>query len=137
MRMENFPEPASDPEAEGLPEIADDERTAYDDVDADGTEVAALPGDSPLAVDRYGVTPEEARLGEPLDYKLAREQFDGRGHALDEDVEVDDSDGVDMASDELDLPDYDTGLADAGPIEPDRSAVSMYDRDDFDDGGRP
>ena len=71
--MDNFPEPVSDPEAEGLPDTADDDRTAYDDVDSpriyDGPDPAALPGDSPLAVDRYGVTPEEAEdvfFHEPL-----------------------------------------------------------------------
>src|SRR5690242_1924781 len=110
MRMDNFPEPVSDPEAEGLPETADDDSTAYDDVEtgriADGPDPAPLPGDSPLAVDRYGTTPEEARLGESLDYKLGRENYDGRGDAVPrpaDDTTEDPSDLVDMASEDVDL----------------------------------
>jgi hypothetical protein len=74
MRKDNYPHPVSDTEAEGLPATADDDSTAYDDVEtgriADGPDPAALPADAPLAVDRFGTTPEEARLGESLDYKL-------------------------------------------------------------------
>jgi hypothetical protein len=149
MRMENFPEPVSDPEAEGLPETADDDRTAYDDVDspreADGPEPAPLPHDSPVAVDRYGVTPEEARQGESLDYKLAREMFDGRGDAVGNDDTVEptaadriEGDDVDMGNDEFDRPDRDAGLADEQWLEPLDSEVSMYDRPGVvPDAGRP
>jgi hypothetical protein len=141
--MDNYPEPVSDPEAEGLPGTADDDRTAYDDTDspreADGPDPAPLPHDSPMAIDRYGVTPEEARLGESLDYKLARETFDGRGSASSPPPEYDDSDAVDMGSDEIDLPDLDVGLADDDSlIESDDSPVSLYDRPGaVPDGGGP
>jgi hypothetical protein len=98
---DNFPRPVSDPEAEGLPEYADDDSTAYDDVEsgriADGPDPAPLPTDHPLAVDRYGTTAEEALRGESLDYKLAREDaaegdtatesVDDEGDALTEDVD--------------------------------------------------
>lgn len=80
MRNDSFPHPVSDPQAEGLPEHADDDSTAWDDVEsgrvADGPEPAALPSDVPLAVDRYGTTAEEQRLGESLEYKLEQEQPD-------------------------------------------------------------
>src|SRR5688572_28309480 len=80
MREDTYLRPVSDPEAEGLPGTADDDSTAFDDVGspriADGPDPAALPGDQPLAVDRFGTTAEEARLGESLDYKLARERDD-------------------------------------------------------------
>ena len=80
MRTEDFPTPVSDPEAGGLPGTADDDSTAWDDVDsprvADGPDPAALPldrDDRPLAVDHFGTTAEEAREGESLDLKLGRE----------------------------------------------------------------
>src|SRR4051812_21438577 len=85
MREDNYPQLVSDPEAEGLPGTADDDSTADDAVDtgrwADGPDPAALPGDSPAEADHFGVTPDEARDGESLDYKLARERFDSRSDA--------------------------------------------------------
>ena len=125
MREDNYPEPVSDPEAEGLPGTADDDSTAYDDVDsprvADGPDPAALPGGLPLAVDRYGTTAAEARLGEPLDYRLAQEEPD---------VGVDDRSGhpddVDLVDDVTDRPDPDAGLFDAGVPAYD-GEVSEYD----------
>ncbi|GAB2650802.1 DUF5709 domain-containing protein [Kribbella swartbergensis] len=72
--------PVSDPEAEGLPDTADDDSTAYDDVDsariADGPDPAALPADRPLASLDYGTTPAEARTPEPLADRLDREEPD-------------------------------------------------------------
>ena len=45
---------------DGLPGTADDDSTAYDDVESEreagGPDPAALPVDSPLAVDRFGTT---------------------------------------------------------------------------------
>ncbi len=99
MRQDNYPNAVSDPEAEGLPGYADDDSVADERHEsgriADGPDPAALPSDVPLAVDRYGTTAEEARQGEPLDYKLAQEQPEhhrtGRnydeGDALTEDVD--------------------------------------------------
>jgi hypothetical protein len=80
MREDNYPKPVSDPESEGLPDTADDDSTAYDDVDsgrqADGPDPAALPADRPLAVNRFGTTAEEQRAGESLDYRLSQEEPD-------------------------------------------------------------
>jgi hypothetical protein len=121
MRQDNYPHAVSDPEAEGLPGYADDDSVADERREsgriADGPDPAALPSDTPLAVDRYGTTAEEARLGEPLDYKLAQEQPEhhrtgpgtDEGDALTEDV--DNFDGASIA-----------------PIQPNPdSPVSMYD----------
>jgi hypothetical protein len=124
MRQDNYPHPVSDPEAEGLPDYADDDSIADERQlsgrIADGPEPAALPSDVPLAVDRYGTTAEEQRLGEPLDYKLAREEPDptarprtgpgnDEGDALSEDVD-------NFHGDEI------------PPIQPNPdSPVSMYD----------
>jgi hypothetical protein len=72
--------PVSDPEAEGLPGTADDDSTAYDDVDsariADGPDPAALPADHPTASLDYGTTPREAATPEPLADRLDREEPD-------------------------------------------------------------
>jgi hypothetical protein len=129
MREDNYPDLVSDPEAEGLPATADDDSGASDELAtrraADGPDPAPLPGDQPLAVDRYGVTPEEARLGESLDYKLARESGDELSRR---DPAPSRGDDVDLGSDELDRPDPDAGLVDETPILPDDSPVSMYDR---------
>lgn len=81
MRDDEYPTPVSDPEADGLPDTADDDSTANDDVEtgreADGPAPAQLPGDRmPVAVDRYGTTAEEQLDGESLDYKLQRESFE-------------------------------------------------------------
>ncbi len=77
MRNDDYPTPVSDPESEGLPGTADDDSTAYDDVDtgrqADGPDPAMLPADHPLAVDRFGTTAEEQRVGQSLDDRLAEE----------------------------------------------------------------
>ena len=93
-----YPKPVSDPAADGLPEYADDDSTAWDDVDspraADGPEPAPLPPDredGPLAIDEYGTTAEEQRRGEPLDHRsrtsrpsisLSFSDLDGRWNGL-------------------------------------------------------
>src|SRR3954453_3458099 len=140
MPDDTFPHPVSDPEAQGLPEVADDDSTAWDDVAtgriADGPDPAALPldrDDRPLAVDRFGTTPEEARQGESLDLKLDREIPDpalaepaGRPDAPDTATEAYDPDALDT---ELDAVDPATPL-DTEPVDPNLdSPVSMYDTD--------
>ncbi|GAA0910811.1 hypothetical protein [Virgisporangium aurantiacum] len=120
-RGDNYPHAVSDPEAEGLPGYADDDSVADERREsgriADGPDPAALPSDTPLAVDRYGTTAEEARLGEPLDYKLAQEQPEHHrtGPNTDEgDALTDDVDNLRDAS--------------IAPIQPNPdSPVSMYD----------
>jgi hypothetical protein len=150
MRDDNFPDPLSDPEAEGLPETADDDSTAYDDVhtgrEADGPSPASLPSDVPLGFEHFGITQEEARLGESLDLKLARETPDvkplpetaPRPDATDS-PDAGEAFDADALTEDLDLVDPDTGpLGDGSYVEPNLdSVVSLYDRPDFvvDDGG--
>jgi hypothetical protein len=142
MRDDNFPTPVSDPEADGLPDVADDDSTAWDDVESgrisDGPDPAALPldrDDRPLAVDAYGTTPEEARVGESLDHKLAREVPDPALSGAGERPDVvaspvaGESFDPDAISTEVDAVDADTALdLDMAPIQPNRdSPVSLYD----------
>jgi hypothetical protein len=59
----------------GVPEYADDESTAWEDVrESDPAPLPPDREDGPLALDEYGTTEEEQRLGEPLDDRLAREE---------------------------------------------------------------
>jgi hypothetical protein len=140
MPEDTFPHPISDPEADGLPGVADDDSSAWDDVDtgrsADGPDPAALPldrDDRPLAVDSFGTTPEEARQGESLDLKLDREVPDPAlavprepSDAPTSGPETYDPDAI---GEELDAPDPTTPL-DTGPVDPRlESPVSMYDLD--------
>lgn len=68
----------NDPESEGIPDVADDESTAYDDPEHprfdDGPR--SLPVDEPVAVDDYGVTAYETSHDEPLKARLVREEHD-------------------------------------------------------------
>jgi Family of unknown function (DUF5709) len=137
MREENFPRPVSDPELEGVPEYADQDSTAWDDVESprisDGLDPAPVPGDRPLGLDHYGVTPEEARLGESLDYKIDREVPDTASDpsAIDEDAAV---------TADADAPDPDTALVFSDPpvSTGTDSAVSTYDAtDDLFEPGDP
>ncbi|WP_428963701.1 DUF5709 domain-containing protein [Micromonospora fluostatini] len=132
MRDDEYPTPVSDPEAEGLPDTADDDSTANDDVatgrEADGPEPAQLPGDrAPVAVDRYGTTAEEQLDGESLDYKLAREQYerpadDPLAGPVDPDIaaEADSEEAAAQAQ-------LDADVIEPGPTSDPRSPVSLYD----------
>src|SRR3954469_5199750 len=129
MRDDDYPTPVSDPEAEGLPGTADDDSTAYDDVDtgrvADGPDPAALPAEHPLAVDKFGTTAEEQREGESLDYRLAQEQpdiqpedpLDSPGALADEAI---DEQGAAQARLDADV------YGESPTSDPD-SAISLYD----------
>jgi hypothetical protein len=140
MRADEYPNPASDPEALGLPGTADDDSTAWDDVDtgreSDGADPAALPPDredGPLGMDRYGTTPQEQAEGEGLDRKLDREipdpalqEVSGRPDTEPSPIAAESFD-PDAVGEDLDAVDRDTDLEEA-PIEPNRdSPVSMYD----------
>jgi hypothetical protein len=144
MREDEFPHPVSDPEAEGLPGTADDDSSAWDDVDspriADGPEPGILPRDredGPLAIDTYGTTPEEARIGESLERKLGREvpdpALEGAGPRPDtvpSPIAVEEFD-PEPAGDGLDVVDEGTALEDQDPVDPRLdSKVSMYDTGD-------
>lgn len=138
--MDNYPHPVSDPESVGLPGTADDDSTAWDEVDtgreADGPDPAPLPldrDDRPLAVDCFGTTPEEAREGESLDLKLDREVPDpalqdaeARTDTVASPIAAESFD-PDAVGEGLDTVDRDTAL-DEAPVEPNLSSpVSMYD----------
>jgi hypothetical protein len=127
MREDDFPTPVSDPAAEGLPDTADDDSTAYDDVDsgriADGPDPAALPSDTPVAVDRFGTTAEEQLAGSPLDARLAQEEPDV---LAEEPGAEDDGDVADEDSDER--AQFDADVAGPGPESDPDSPVSLYDR---------
>jgi hypothetical protein len=132
MRDDEYPTPVSDPEAEGLPQTADDDSTANDDVytgrEADGPEPAQLPADRmPVAVDRYGTTAEEQLDGESLDYKLGREVYerpadDPLAGPIDPDItaEADSDEAAAQAQ-------LDADVLNPGPTSDPRSAVSLYD----------
>jgi hypothetical protein len=80
MSPDQYPKPVTDPEAEGLPDYADDDSFADPERAtsrvADGPEPAALPSDHPLAVDDFGTTATEQLEGEPLEDRLSREEPD-------------------------------------------------------------
>ncbi|MFI6821993.1 DUF5709 domain-containing protein [Micromonospora sp. NPDC050187] len=132
MRDDEYPTPVSDPEAEGLPDTADDDSTANDDVEtgreADGPDPAQLPGDrTPVAVDRFGATAEEQRDGESLDYKLGRERYerpadDPLAGPVDPDIaaEADSEEAAAQAQ-------LDADVLNPGPTSDPHSPVSLYD----------
>ncbi|MEU3453139.1 DUF5709 domain-containing protein [Micromonospora sp. NPDC006766] len=132
MRDDDYPTPVSDPEAEGLPDTADDDSTANDDVltgrEADGPEPAQLPADrDPVAVDRFGTTAEEQLDGESLDYKLQREAYerpadDPLAGPVDPGIaaEADSEEAAAQAQ-------FDADVIDPGPTSDRHSPVSLYD----------
>jgi hypothetical protein len=143
MRDDEFPTPVSDPEAEGLPDTADDDSTARDDVDtgraADGPNPAALPADRPLAVDRFGNTAEEQLDGESLDYKIAREQSE---RPVDDPLagSVDPAIAAEADSEEAAAEaQLDADVINPGPTSDPHSPVSIYDHGNLGDapGGGP
>ena len=135
MRDDNYPAQPSDPEAEGLPDTADDDSTAYDDVVsgrwADGPNPAALPSDRAQAIDRFGTTAEEQRAGESLHYRLSQEEpdvqpvdpLDSPGALADEAI---DEQGAAQAR-------LDADVFGESPTSDPNSKVSMYDFGQLDD----
>jgi hypothetical protein len=138
MRTHNpYPRPINDPEADGIPTHADDDSTAFDDLDLDSPRVAdgatsmALPPDredGPEAMDDFGTTAEEQLRGEPHDMRLTREEPD----LTPDDVWVDSDPRL---ADEATTEDAtaqvrtDADIMDEGPIDPDLgSTVSSYER---------
>ncbi|WP_431915452.1 DUF5709 domain-containing protein [Micromonospora wenchangensis] len=132
MRDDEFPTPVSDPEALGLPDTADDDSTADDDVltgrEADGPDPAQLPGDrTPVAVDHFGTTADEQLDGESLDYKLDREQYERRADdplagPVDPDIAAEAENEEAAAQAQLDA-----DVLDPGPASDPDSPVSLYD----------
>jgi hypothetical protein len=132
---DSYPRPINDPAADGIPEHADDDSTAYDDVDsprvADGLQSMALPGDredGPEILDDFGTTAAEQLHGESLDGRLAREEPDIGA----DDVWVD---GDRRLTDEATTEDAarqvgtDADIMDDGRVDPGLgSTVSAYER---------
>lgn len=121
----DYPQPVSDPEAEGLPDVADDDSTADNPAasvrEADGPRPVALPGDEPEGIDRFGTTPQEALRGPAMDDRLRQEEPDldleGTGEAgpageVGRLVGPDQGAGVDQEGSEVA---YDAGTAGGGP----------------------
>jgi hypothetical protein len=137
----DYPTQVSDPESSGLPDTADDDSTAYDEVDsgrwADGPDPAALPGVGPGGgATRFGNTAEEARAGESLDRRLRQEEpdiqvqdpLDSPGPLADEAI---DEQSAAQAS-------LDADVFGESPTSDPNSAISMYDDGQLDGAsGRP
>src|SRR4051812_3621409 len=135
--FDSYPRPVSDPAADGLPETADDDSYADDELDrtrvADGPSPYPAPPDredGPASLNDYGTTAEERREGESLSRRLRREQPDvsaasvaiDPGPALAADADLDDS----LAQLEDDVEDLEEG----DPVDPRLdSAVSVFDRE--------
>jgi hypothetical protein len=138
---DEYPHLLSDPEALGIPDVADDDSSARDEVEtvreADGPAPAAIPldrDDRPEGIDRFGTTAEEQREGESLDDKLTRETSDPAMRDVSErrdvtpsPIEVESFD-PDPLTEETDRVDDETALDDTGPVDPRAdSPVSLYD----------
>jgi hypothetical protein len=134
MRDNDYPAEVSDPEAAGLPDTADDDSTAYDEVNsgrwADGADPAALAGAGPGGSNRFGDTAEEALQGESLDRRLRqeepdvgaeREQVPARRDPVDETVD----DSEELA--------FDRDVWEDGPTSDPKSQISLYDDGQLDE----
>ncbi|MFB9235315.1 DUF5709 domain-containing protein [Plantactinospora siamensis] len=134
MRDDDYPTPLSDPEADGLPDTADDDSSANDDVatgrEADGPDPAPLPPDredGTLELDHFGLTADEQLDGESVNYKLARERSerdvnDPLAGAVDPGIaaEADSEEAAAQAQ-------LDADVINDGPTSDPNSPVSLYD----------
>ncbi|MBL7255011.1 DUF5709 domain-containing protein [Paractinoplanes lichenicola] len=133
MRDNDYPAEVSDPEASGLPDTADDDSTAYDEVEtgrwADGADPAALAGVGPGGSNRFGDTAEEQREGESLDRRLRQEEPDFGA----EDEVQPNRDPVDETVDSSEQRNFDADVWGASPTSDPDSQVSLYDDGQLDD----
>jgi Family of unknown function (DUF5709) len=133
MRDNDYPAEVSDPEASGLPDTADDDSSAYDQVESprwsDGPDPAALPGVGPGGSNRYGDTAEEQRAGEPLDYRLSQEEPDVGA----EDPIPPATDPYDETVGSSEQQDFDADVWGPSPTSDPNSPVSLYDDGQLDD----
>ncbi|BCB90312.1 DUF5709 domain-containing protein [Phytohabitans suffuscus] len=142
---DHYPHLLSDPEALGIPAVADHDSTAGDEIEtgreADGPDPAAIPldrDDHPEAIDQFGNTPDEQRDGESLEDKLTREAPDlamrdpgDRRDVARSPITVESFDPEPLTED-VDRVDGDTPLDAADPVDPRAdSPVSMYDTEPF------
>jgi hypothetical protein len=137
MRDNDYPSEVTDPEASGLPDTADDDSTAYDEVDsprwADGPDPAALAGVGPGGSNRFGDTAEEQRQGESLDDRLRQETPDFGA----EDPLPRRRDPIDETIDDPERQQLDADVWGASPTSDPDSPVSLYDDGQLDDDPRP
>jgi hypothetical protein len=133
MRDNDYPAEVTDPEASGLPDTADDDSTANDEVNsprwADGPDPAALAGVGPGGSNRFGDTAEEQRQGEGLDRRLSQEEPD---------VGAEDSlpasrDPLDETVDSSEQRSLDADVWGASPTSDPSSQISLYDDGQLDD----
>jgi Family of unknown function (DUF5709) len=133
MRDNDYPAEVTDPEASGLPDTADDDSTAYDQVEsprwADGPDPAALAGVGPGGSNRYGDTAEEQRAGEPLDYRLRQEEPDVGA----EDPLPPAGDPIDETVGSSEQQSFDADVWGPSPTSDPDSPVSLYDDGQLDD----
>jgi hypothetical protein len=130
MTHSDYPRPHSDPESDGLPGVADDDSSAYDEVEtgreADGPRPAALPGNR-------GVPHE----GHTLDQRLAEEEPDvsaaGRWSEPGRPVGrlVDPGEGS-FADNEAEALAYDAGAAGGGASAEELAMHEVVDEDEDD-----
>jgi hypothetical protein len=133
MRDNDYPTEVSDPQASGLPDTADDDSTAYDEVNSprwsDGPDPAALAGVGPGGSNRFGDTAEEQRQGEGLDRRLRQEQPDfGAEEAL-----PPRRDPLDDTVDDPQQRQFDRDVWEPGPTSDPNSPISLYDDGQLDD----
>jgi len=133
MRDNDYPTEVTDPEASGLPDTADDDSTAYDEVEsprwADGPDPEALAGVGPGGSNRFGDTAEEAREGESLDYRLSQEEPDTGW----EDPLPPERDPYDETVDSPEQRRLDADVWGQSPTSDPNSAISLYDDGQLDD----
>ncbi len=136
---ESYPARTSDPANDGIPEYADDDSTAYDDVDsprvADGLDPWPIPRDrdeGPLGLDDVATTPEGQRRGSSLDERLAAEEPE----VGEEDVPTPGSELADEATSEAQeaTTGQDVEVLDGDPLGASnpRAQASTYDREGLD-----
>ncbi|MCD0483654.1 hypothetical protein LO771_14930 [Streptacidiphilus sp. ASG 303] len=71
--MARHHDPATAPEAEGIPDLQDG---TPEQQRAEDPQVMSVPGDAPTAVESFGTTAAEQQEGESLDDRLAQEEPD-------------------------------------------------------------
>ncbi|MEU8236841.1 DUF5709 domain-containing protein [Actinoplanes missouriensis] len=134
MRENDYPTEVSDPEASGLPDTADDDSTAYDEVNStrwsDGPDPAALAGVGPGGSNRFGDTAEEQRQGESLDQRLRQEVPDVGAER--EQIQRE-RDPLDETVDSSEQRAFDRDVWEDGPTSDPKSQVSLYDDGQLDD----
>ncbi|WP_229071394.1 DUF5709 domain-containing protein [Actinoplanes sp. DH11] len=134
MRDNDYPAEVSDPEASGLPDTADDDSTANDEVNsgrwADGPDPAALAGVGPGGSNRFGDTAEEQRQGEGLDRRLSQEEPDV---GAEREQVTQRRDPIDETVDDSAELQFDRDVWEDGPTSDPNSQVSLYDDGQLDD----